>query len=488
MVCVPGPEPRRTRITLVQAPVFSRLGPCNGLALIKAHLQAAGIPAEIRDSSMNLRRALKSRGLTWNEYLFYDSEGLLGAAEARLPGFMEEFLRDEAEEILKTAPDIVGFSVQYPSWECCLTLARFIKQSSPQTLVVCGGPECIRETRAFELIRHRCVDAVALGEADTSMASFVRAFNPKEPFVPSVPGFLIKREGKVVDLGDAPEVKELDLLPFMDFTGFDMEAYLPDTLFIVASRGCVRKCSFCADIVHRKTYRRMSAERILAEIRHQMRHYPDRYFVRFDDSLINGDVRLMARLSDILAPFRLERAVQRSRQDFGWGGMAIIHPTMSPALLGKMRRGGCQTLAYGFESASQKVLGLMNKGFRVEDAERTIRDTKRAGIRVQVFVMVGFPGETDEDFRLTLEFLERNAGFIDIIDPSICSILKGSHLDTHREQYGIISDSPQACSWASADGTSTPAVRLARFRTLMDHSRRLGFQDSDYREKVLKKP
>jgi len=478
---------RQANITLVQAPLVSRLAPCNGLALIKAHLQAAGISARIHDASLNLRRGIKAAGLRWHEYQLTDADHLFDALAASLPEFLPAFIDKEAQSVLSGAPDVVGFTVQYATEACSLALARRIKELSPGTAVVFGGPQCIRETKAFELAESPWVDAVALGEADLSFVEFARVFNPESRVIPHIPGFLVKEKGRVLDFGDPPEFKNLDELPFMDFSGFEMDAYRADSLFMVASRGCVRKCSFCTEIVQRKTYRRMSAERILAEIRHQLRRYPDRCFVRFDDSLINGDVRLVARLSELLAPFRLEMAVRRASRDFGWGGMAILHPTMTASLLKKMRQGGCQTLAYGFESGSQKVVDLMRKGFKVEEAQRIIRDTHAAGIRVQLFVMVGYPGETDRDFRQTLDFLERNEEAIDIVSVSMCGLLKGSHIAVNHAQYGAVPHPTDARLWSSADGTNTPAVRQARHQAVFDAIRRLGFQASEDSPIIMEK-
>jgi radical SAM superfamily enzyme YgiQ (UPF0313 family) len=387
---------------------------------------------------------------------------------------------------LAASPDIVGFTVQQDTEECSLELARRVKTLSPKTAVVFGGPQCVRETKAFDLIRSPCVDAVALGEADLSFAKFARAFDPRRGDIPRVGGFLVKDGGGIVDCGDPPEVENLDNLSFLDFSGFEMDAYTADSFFLAASRGCVRECSFCTTIVQRRTFRRMSAERIVAEIRHQLERYPNRYFVRFADSLINGDVGLLARLSELLVAFRLERAARRSGHDFGWGGMAILHPTMTPALLKILRRGGCQTLAYGLESGSQAVVDSMRKNFRIDAAQKVIRDTKAAGIRVQVFVLVGHPGETDEDFQKTIAFLERNVEFIDIIESSVCNVSKGSHLAMHHAEYGILLGRDPR-QWSSADGSNTPSVRNSRQQALLRTLRRGGFKTGEDSPKMMTK-
>ena len=221
----------------------------------------------------------------------------------------------------------------------------------------------------------------------------------------------------------------------------------------------------------------MSPERVAAEIRHHLARRPEKHFIEFGDSLINGDVRRLSALSMLMAQIRVERAGSHRTRDFGWGGMAIIHPTMTPALLKTMRRGGCQVLSYGLESASQRIIDGMHKKFKISDAERVIRDTKSAGIKVKVFLMVGFPGETDEDFCRTLRFLERHSGSIDKVAISYCHILKGSFLDTHQDAFGIDPHfSPDRRLWTSQHGTNTYALRRQRYAALEKCALRNGME------------
>ncbi len=454
------------RVVLVQAPAFVGRGPSNAIALLSAHLKAAGFAPAVCDASLGARLAL-ARRLGRERPLHFDyPEDFMGAL-LRPRRFFGRVMDAQAAEILSHAPDIVGFSVLQATEESSLALAERVKKRAPKTFVVLGGPQCLRETMAGELLGHETVDAVALGEADKSIVELARKFDrragrPRGP----IKGLLLKEAGRIVDGGEPEEIRDLDTLPFMDFSGFDLSQYDLERLFLNGSRGCVRACAFCTHILQQKVYRRMSPERIAAEIRHQLGLYPERYYIEFGDSLVNGDVRRLSRLSRLLAPIRLERASARRRHDFGWGGMAILHPTMTPALLRELRWGGCQMLAYGMESASQRVIDLIGKNFKVSDAERVIRDTEAAGIRVKLFLMVGFPGETEEDFRLTLEFLRRHSGLVDKVAISCCEITKGSFLDAHRREFGVAQPLTDRRRWSTRDGFNTYEVRRGRYQAL----------------------
>ncbi|HLP48725.1 MAG TPA: radical SAM protein, partial [Candidatus Kapabacteria bacterium] len=60
----------------------------------------------------------------------------------------------------------------------------------------------------------------------------------------------------------------------------------------------------------------------------------------------------------------------------------------------------------GVESGSQKVLEAMNKRIPLEDIATTIINLGNAGIKVTTYFIMGFPGETEEDFQQTLDFIE----------------------------------------------------------------------------------
>ena len=62
-----------------------------------------------------------------------------------------------------------------------------------------------------------------------------------------VPGAWIQHEGRPFSGGEPEPVRDLDRVPFADFSGFPMELYGdPERIPIAASRGCVWQCRFCS--------------------------------------------------------------------------------------------------------------------------------------------------------------------------------------------------------------------------------------------------
>lgn len=140
-----------------------------------------------------------------------------------------------------------------------------------------------------------------------------------------------------------------------------------------------------------------------------------------------------------------------------------MRPEMTPGLLNKMKKAGCKVISYGLESGSDNVLKLMRKGYTSESAERVIRDTFRAGIYTIFNIIVGYPGETEDDFNETNDFLIRNVQYANEIAMSPLLLLKGSYIYDHAGDLGIcLPDADAQLCWFTSDGQNTYEVRLRR--------------------------
>jgi radical SAM superfamily enzyme YgiQ (UPF0313 family) len=176
----------------------------------------------------------------------------------------------------------------------------------------------------------------------------------------------------------------------------------------------------------------------------------------------------------------MERLAKRGRHaDFGWSGMAIIHRAMTAPFLGKLKRSGCRMLSYGLESGSQKMIDLMDKRFTIAETETVVRETHAAGIRARGYLLVGFPGETEEDFRMTVDLVRRLAPHLDQVSISFCEIYAGCDLDRRPEAYGIKAPIADRTRWESADGANTFEVRRDRCRRLSQAARDAGIDVVD---------
>jgi radical SAM superfamily enzyme len=113
-----------------------------------------------------------------------------------------------------------------------------------------------------------------------------------------------------------------------------------------------------------------------------------------------------------------------------------------------MRKAGCVGLVFGFESASQRVLDILNKKTDVALHQRAVDACVANDIRPQSGFIIAAPGETKEDIKLSLDFIERNQllSSLNVLLPLPGTainrqLIRQGKLDpNHPDYWGMISD------------------------------------------------
>lgn len=95
-------------------------------------------------------------------------------------------------------------------------------------------------------------------------------------------------------------------------------------------------------------------------------------------------------------------------------------------LIKEISRKGCVMLRFGFESGSQKVLDFMNKGTKVDIAEKILALTSKYNIKNHLYIMFGYPGEGKKERKETLDFLDRNKRYIYSYSVSVFQPIPGT--------------------------------------------------------------
>jgi radical SAM superfamily enzyme YgiQ (UPF0313 family) len=447
-------------VALVQCPLWSVTEPPLGLAYVAAALREAGIAVAIHDLEIELFNRVDPS----KRPLFAPDTGarkLLGDAE------MEALLGEWADRVVATGARIVGLSIFYSTEETSLDLARRIKARDARVRIVLGGPSCDRHVHGPRLVALPEVDAVVLGEGERTVVELVKNFDEATGRFGDTPGALTKdSSGNVVDGGDRPIERDLDSIAFPDFSPFDLSQYArPGSLALLTSRGCPNRCKFCSERGFWKKFRTRSPENVFAEIKHHHDTLGVRRFY-WVDSLINGDVRKLDRLLDLILADGLK---------IRWYGMAMVRREMTGDLLAKMARAGCVLLQYGIESGSSRVRREMGKTSDIGLVERVVRDTHRAGIRVHGLFIVGYPTEKFSDFLATLRFIRRNRDAITYLVRPTCPYvcLPNSILFEEKDAWGIRVDGEHYAEWTSQDGRNTFAARKRRLAAFHWVARRL---------------
>ncbi|MBU1148054.1 MAG: radical SAM protein, partial [Candidatus Omnitrophica bacterium] len=461
-------------IALIQCPGWGRDCPPYTLALFSAILRRAGHGV----INVDLNNILYCSGPDeyrkyWDDkdlYSFWSNESLI-----------KKFIQDnkrmidfQIDRILKSNARIIGFTVHFTSLLMSMELARMIKHRDKDRIIVFGGPDCCRELRGEFIIKDGAVDVVAIGEGELTMLELVRQVQEAGK-VEFCKGTLIRQGDGFIDCEDPEIIRNLDLLPFPDYSDFsdDIKSGVyrePQRLDIFDSRSCIIRCHFCSEWQYWKTYRTMSGWRIFSEIQHHVSIFPKVNYFYFIGSLLNGNIKELSRFCDLVIENKLK---------IRWAGQPIVRPEMTEGLLNKMRQSGCEWLGFGIESGSERVVHSMNKRFSMEDAGKNLRNAHRSGIMVQANFMFGIPGETEADFKETIEFLRRNRENIDSVlaSQSFCVLDKGTYLYNHADKFGI-KDRDHHLYWESDNGKNTYPERFRRYEEFCQVALSLGLPET----------
>ena len=133
-----------------------------------------------------------------------------------------------------------------------------------------------------------------------------------------------------------------------------------------------------------------------------------------------------------------------------------------------MAKSGCKYLLWGLESASQRVLDLMDKGTKPEDVSKLMKNAHAAGIANHVFMICGFPTETEDEFAQTIKFLDDHKDYIYAVHRGTFSLEPESPIFEHQERFGI------KRSWLLRDTPTGGALGLRVSQRHVDGARQGG--------------
>jgi len=432
------------KINLVLTPsIFKRL-PLIGLAYLCAYLRNKHHDVSIIDLNAEFSWPDQENEQKWQDAVFFEN----------FISDKSKFIDSLVDKILSNDSRIIGFSTWATTKNFSLMLAEKIKQRDPGRVIVLGGPECSFSSE--KLIRHNAVDAVIYGEGEETLADFLAIYEAKNK-IDFCPGSIIKINGNFTDCGSRDEIKDLNSLSFPDYSDIDLANYNNRNMLpMVFYRGCLRRCVFCNTAITWKTFRSRSAKNIFEEMMHQIKLFPELHKFDIDDTALNLNIEMVSELCDLIIANGLK---------INWGGMALIREKMSGPLLKKMAKAGCNCIGYGLESGSQKIIDRMGKGFKIDVAEKVIRDTYSAGIETILGIIIGFPGETEEDFEDTLKFIQRNKDFVSWVhSPSECYIGCSSFMQKNPDKFDAILDPNNGENWRSLDGYNNHQLRQTRIK------------------------
>ncbi len=301
------------------------------------------------------------------------------------------------------APDVIGITCFTSHAHLLDPLTRAFRAAAPDATIVLGGPHVSAVGR---MVLEECpADIAVAGEGELPLEAVLQARRDGEG-LEGVPGLIRRdRAGAImVNPGETPTIANLDDLPFPAYDLIDARRYwklwsqtpLPPPrkfLAMFTSRGCPYKCIYCHKVFG-KRFRGHSAQRIVAEIEHYQRAFGIDEVEIFDDIFNFNKHRVlefceMVRQKDI----RIKIAFPNSlRSDL-----------LTEDVIDALHRAGMYISAFALETGSPRVQQYIGKRLNIDRYLQAVEWTARRRIFTYGFMMLGFPTETIEEVRQTLD-------------------------------------------------------------------------------------
>ena len=239
------------------------------------------------------------------------------------------------------------------------------------------------------------VDYVVRGEGEIPFTALINALQ-KGKDGSEIRGISFMKDKNVVNNPRSESIENLDDLEFPAYDLINLQDYIPLTSgAIYSSRGCNKRCNFCTlNKMWGFSYRHRSVENILEELDFLSKVGFKR--VHFKDESVTLDAKFAEELFEGLASANLGLKYKvKSRIN-----------QASPNLLSRMVRAGVDTIHTGIESVSQDELIRINKGISAESIYENIKNILESGLKLNPVYILGLPGQTESDLKVTSEFIE----------------------------------------------------------------------------------
>ena len=440
---------KMTDLILVNTPISSPLHAQLNLPLLKGAMEAEGISTRIVDSNIDFYIEFMGSGrprlgsdefrenplsllayfnslenLVWEksqewpelqiglrslalkqERLFCDSVFEATHDEASNP-FIKFYQRLVQEDFSKSNAKAIGIAITFQDQLIpAYTLCKVLREEMPELKIILGG----------QMIT-RCYDSILAHDNISALSDYILLWDGEIPLI-NLMNYIIR--GKKIDFtnvlhsnrGPEQPVNRTGAalkgaqIPDANFEGFNFESYLlPEYLIpFQTTRGCYASCAFCAIPYGSNSYRVRQGERVVEEmisIQERIRKEYDREAVYFKF------------MEDTSAPSLLKEIsveIEQQNLNIKWETFARLEKAFSnDGFLEQLYRGGCRKIHWGLETNDPDILKTMNKKTSVSYTDSVLTKSAEAGIMNFCFVLIGFPGETDEQRKNLTDYIISN--------------------------------------------------------------------------------
>lgn len=306
--------------------------------------------------------------------------------------------------LLEKKPSILAIYINLMTKINVVKTIQFVRsQSTLQHIkIILGGPD-VRYNK--ENLLHVGANFLVIGEGEETFYELVTAIYNNQAYQ-GIAGISFKMEdGTIIINPERSLRKNLDELPIPNRKKINLNAYLDtwkkhhgfSSVTVSTMRGCPYSCHWCSRGVYGKSYRRRSPQSVVEEMKLiQQQHKPDNIW--FVDDVFTVSHKWLEEFTLLVEAENLQfnyECITRADR-------------LNEEVIQFLKRSGCFRVWIGAESGSQKIIDLMDRRVDVKVVQQMINAAQKAGIQAGTFIMLGYPTETEQDIKATLQHLKNS--------------------------------------------------------------------------------
>ena len=277
-------------------------------------------------------------------------------------------------------------------------------------------------------------DYGVIGEGEITSCELTSALE-NNGSIDEVDGIIYKENNEYHITNPRQEIQDLDSIPFPDYKGFGFGSIMDsvpsfiginekNTVTMISSRSCPFHCTFCFH-TNGDTYRQRSLDDFFEELDYLVEEYDVKY-IYIADELFAYDMERVREFCSRIRDYNIKWWAQFRVSD------------INRELVKLLKKSNCEIMAFGLESADNRILESMNKNITVEEIEEALKIVYEEGITIQGNFIFGDIEETLETAKNTLEWWKEHRHYG--INLDFITIYPGTELYKYACDQGIIED------------------------------------------------
>lgn len=351
-------------------------------------------------------------------------------------------------------PRLVCFTAVFSEYEFIASIARYLKTCYKNIYLLIGGAHV---SLSPEGVLNDGFDALCIGEGEyptLELANFLKM----EKTPSGILNLWIEHGDRIEKNPPRPFLQDLDSLPHADREMWQrwLDERWDSQHAVLLGRGCPFECTYCCNHALKKIssgcyVRFRSPDNIIDELKKIIDRFPNHINIYLEVETIYANKKWAFELCA-----KLENLNSHLTKPLAFGVNLRITPQENyEALFYRMQKSNFRLVNIGLESGSERLRKtVLKRVYSNIDIINTVKTARKYNLKVLLFNMIGFPGETFKDFKETVKMNRRclpdwirTEIFFPYPGTELYSLCKAKgllprHIDTENERSKAVLDTP----------------------------------------------